>query len=144
MLTRSLVGDLTFQQFHCVRASCTCTQKSSYRRVKGRSYTAEERTSMHSHRPHATSQPSLLSHTHSFTTQLAQPREPPHRHVPSWHEHWHCKATTRRVVTQQWKGEATPWKSESAHAHKKKRIQKCIQEELPHTSPCVPFAVDAL
>ena len=33
----------------------------SYKRVKGRSHTVEERISMHSHKPHATSQPSLLS-----------------------------------------------------------------------------------
>ena len=31
----------------------------SYKRVKGRSHTAEERTSMHSHRPHATSQQAI-------------------------------------------------------------------------------------
>ena len=29
------------------------------------------------------SQPLLFSRTHSFTAQLAQPREPPHTHVPS-------------------------------------------------------------
>ena len=37
---------------------------------------------MHSHRPHATSQPSWFSRTHSFTAQVAQPRAPPHAHVP--------------------------------------------------------------
>ena len=45
-----------------------CTH-GSYNRVKGRSHvdTVEERTSMHSHRPHAPSQPALFSHTHSVT-----------------------------------------------------------------------------
>ena len=43
------------------------------------------------------SQPSLFSHTHSFTAQLAQPREQPHTHIPSQHQHWHCKAS---IATQ--------------------------------------------
>ena len=40
------------------------THRGGYQRVKRSSHTGEERTSMHSHRPHATSQPSLFSHTH--------------------------------------------------------------------------------
>ena len=34
---------------------------------------------------------------HSFTAQLGQPRETPHTHVPSGHQHWHCKAS---IITQ--------------------------------------------
>ena len=37
---------------------------SSYKRVKGRSHTVEKRLNMHPHKPHATSQPSRLSHTY--------------------------------------------------------------------------------
>ena len=68
---------------------CTSyTYKISYKTVQGRIHTEEKRISMHTHGPHATSQPSLsaitvLSHTHSFTAQLAQPREPPHTQGPS-------------------------------------------------------------
>ena len=49
--------------------------------------------------PHATSQPSLLSpmDTHSLTAQPTQPLTMPHIHVPSWHQHWHCKTS---VITQ--------------------------------------------
>ena len=36
----------------------------SYKRVKGRSHTVEKRLNMHPHKPHATSQPSRLSHTY--------------------------------------------------------------------------------
>ena len=36
------------------------TRGSSYKRVKGRSQTVEKRIRMHPHKPHATSQPSLL------------------------------------------------------------------------------------
>ena len=54
---------------------------SSYKRVRGRRHTVEERISMqshvHVHKPCATSQPSLFSHTHSaeasITAHLAQP-----------------------------------------------------------------------
>ena len=35
----------------------------SYKRVKGRSHPVEKRPNMHPHKPHATSQPSRLSHT---------------------------------------------------------------------------------
>ena len=55
----------------------------SYKTVKGRSHTVEERNRMHSNRPYATSQPSLLSHTHSLTAQLAQPLTAPRTRVPS-------------------------------------------------------------
>ena len=37
----------------------------SYKRVKGRSHAAEDRTSMHSHGPHATSQPAITVLTHA-------------------------------------------------------------------------------
>ena len=46
----------------------------SYKRVKGRSHTAEKRISMHPHKPHATSQPLVLTHAqtqHRLSTQLA-------------------------------------------------------------------------
>ena len=69
-----------------------------HKRVKGRSHTAEGRTSMHSHRPHATRQPSLFSLTHSITAQLAQP--------------------PLDVVTKERKGGATAWKNKSAHPRK--------------------------
>ena len=36
----------------------------------------------------------LFSNTHSLTAQLAQPPTVPHTHVPSWHQHWHYKAST--------------------------------------------------
>ena len=36
----------------------------SYKIVKGRSHTVEKRLNMHPHKPHATSQPSRLSHTY--------------------------------------------------------------------------------
>ena len=57
--------------------------RCSYKPVKGRSHTVQERISMHPHKPHATSQPSRFSHTHSLTAQLAQPPATPHgaRHV---------------------------------------------------------------
>ena len=47
---------------------------SAYNRVKGRSHIVDQRVSMQSHKPHATSQPSLFSHTHSagVTAQQAQ------------------------------------------------------------------------
>ena len=38
-----------------------CAPQCSYKRVKGRSHTAEKRISMHPHKPHATSQPSRLT-----------------------------------------------------------------------------------
>ena len=41
--------------------SCMDIVNSSYKRVKGRSHTAEKRISMHPHKPHATSQPSRFS-----------------------------------------------------------------------------------
>ena len=54
----------------------------------------EERISMHSHKPQATSKPLLFSHTHSLTAQLAQPLTAAYAHVPSRHQHWllvvHC------------------------------------------------------
>ena len=57
-------------------STCACyTENGSYKRVKGRgSHAVEERISMHSHKPHATRQPSLFSHMHSLAAQLAQPR----------------------------------------------------------------------
>ena len=50
-----------------------------------------------SHKPHASSRPSLFSHTHSFTAQIAWPQDPPHTQVPTRHQHWHRKAS---IVTQ--------------------------------------------
>ena len=51
--------------------------ESSYKRVKGRNHTVEKQLSMHPHKPHATSQPSRLSHTHSLsTTSTATDRAP--------------------------------------------------------------------
>ena len=44
---------------------------SSYKRVKGRSHTAEKRISMHPHIPRATSQPSRFSHTPRLSTDSA-------------------------------------------------------------------------
>ena len=41
------------------------TLHSGFKRVKGISHTAEERTSMHSHRPHAASQPAITVLTHA-------------------------------------------------------------------------------
>ena len=64
------------------RGSSNMCTTDSYKRVKGRSHTVEERISMHPHKPHATSQPSRFSHTHSLTAQLAQPLTAPHTHVP--------------------------------------------------------------
>ena len=43
--------------------------------------TVEVRFSMHPHRPHATSQPQLFSHTHSLAAQLAQPLATAHTHI---------------------------------------------------------------
>ena len=47
------------------------TPECSYKRVKGRSHTAEKRISMHPYKPHATSQPSRLSHTPRLSTDSA-------------------------------------------------------------------------
>ena len=51
----------------------------SYKRVKGRSHTVEERLIMHPHKPHATSQPSRLSHTYRPSTHSPHNR---HSHQP--------------------------------------------------------------
>ena len=48
------------------------TVYGNYKRVKGRSNTVEQRIRAHprgAHKPHATSQPSHFSHTHSLTAQ---------------------------------------------------------------------------
>ena len=46
-------------------------QTSSYKRVKGRSHTVEKRKAIHPRKPHATSQPSRLSHTLRLGTDSA-------------------------------------------------------------------------
>ena len=50
---------------------CAGKDTNSYKRVKGRSHTAEKRISMHPHKPHATSQPSRFSHTPRLSTDSA-------------------------------------------------------------------------
>ena len=60
----------------------------------------EKRLNTHPHKPHATSQPSRVSHVqtqHTLTAQPAQPLTAPHTHISSQHQHWHCKAS---IVTQ--------------------------------------------
>ena len=53
----------------CMRAAFQeCVLLYSYKRVKGRSHPAEKRISILQHKPHATSQPSRLSHTRMCTT----------------------------------------------------------------------------
>ena len=44
------------------------TRISSYKRLKGRSHTVEKQLNMHPHKPHATGQPSRLSHTYRPST----------------------------------------------------------------------------
>ena len=48
------------------RSQIEPSQNSSYTRMKGRTPTVEERISMHSHKPHATSKPSLFTLTASL------------------------------------------------------------------------------
>ena len=67
----------------CVSACWFVPPQCGYNRVKGTSHSVEERISMHLLKPHATSQPSLVSHTHSVTAQLAQPLTRRHTQVPS-------------------------------------------------------------
>ena len=59
------------QLSHCpsvaslIFACCSDQPNSSYKRVKGRSHTGEERTRIHSRRPHATSQPAITVFIHA-------------------------------------------------------------------------------
>ena len=48
-----------------------CPVNCSYKRVTGRSHTVEKRKASHPQKPHATSQPSRLSHTPRLSTDAA-------------------------------------------------------------------------
>ena len=63
---------------HSVRMST-----SGYKGVKGRSRSMDERAGTHSCTSHATSQPSLVSHTLSLTAQPKQQPTAPHIHDAS-------------------------------------------------------------
>ena len=51
--------------FRLVFVVAIASTGSSYKRVKGRSHTVEKRKAIHPQKPHATSQPSRVSHTPS-------------------------------------------------------------------------------
>ena len=56
---------------HCGPSQRSAGPACSYKRVKGRSHTAEKRKAIHPPRPHATSQPSRFSHTPRLSTESA-------------------------------------------------------------------------
>ena len=124
----------------------------SYQRMEGRSHTAEERISMHSHRPHASSQPSLFSHTHNLTSaaQLAQPLPLPHTHVPSRHQHRQCKASTVTQLLLTPHDQPTPAVHLTVpplHRHRQQLhcpAHKCTLGNAPTVSCDVPKAVHEL